>query len=94
MVGDLGEKVSYEYVNRAYKVNARAGARVRIDFAGTHGNEVREGTIIRHRGTTAYIHVRLDGEKTAHPYHPTWRIQYLSLTEQPNSAASAPKEPQ
>ena len=58
-----------------YKVPAFRGARVKA--------LQRPGTITGADGSR--IHVRLDGEKRAQPYHPTWRVEYLP--------AEPPKEP-
>jgi len=51
-------------------VPAKRGMRV----FSTHSN--RFGTII---GTTSgYLKIRLDGDKHAGCYHPTWRLNYLA----------------
>lgn len=50
-----------------YKVPAFRGARVKA--------LQRPGTITGSDG--AYIRVRLDGEKLARAYHPTWCMEYL-----------------
>lgn len=65
--------MSYDYVNRIYKVNAKAGERVKV--AG------RLGTIVRHRGSTAHVHVRFDGSRCIVPCHPTWEIEYLGAVK-------------
>lgn len=65
--------MSYDYINRTYKVNAKAGGRVCVD-----GNL---GTIVRHRGSTQYVHIRFDGEKRIAPSHPTWEIEYWAVAK-------------
>lgn len=59
------DKTSFRYVRAHYGVPARRGARVVADG--------KPGRITRGDGA----HIRLDGEKHARPWHPTWRIDYL-----------------
>jgi hypothetical protein len=51
--------MSFYYVRNHYNVPAKRGARVAY-----HG---KPGTVV---GATHYVHVRLDGEGFAKPYHP------------------------
>lgn len=59
--------MSMDYVRRYYGVPAKRGARVVADG--------RPGVIVGARG--AYIRVRLDGDKFARNWHPTWAMDYL-----------------
>lgn len=66
--------MSMEYIRRAYNVPAKRGALV--TFQG------KPGVITGSRG--AYLRIRLDGEKRAGIYHPTWEIEYIASDgEQP-----------
>lgn len=56
-----------EYIRRYYKVPAEKGARVRF--------EGKAGTILS-GASGPYLRVRLDGEKWARTYHPTWHLEY------------------
>lgn len=60
-----------EWVRLNYGVPARRGGRVRY----TGGSKPRLGTIVSKRG--AHIGIRLDGDKHAGSYHPTWQLEYL-----------------
>lgn len=59
----------YDYVRRYYNVPAYVGVRVRA--------EGKEGVIVEAKGSQQYVHIKLDGQKHAHPYHPTSGIEYL-----------------
>lgn len=63
---------SLEYIRRYYGVPARRGGRVEY----TGGVWPRSGTITGADGTR--LRIRLDGEKHAFPYHPTWKLRYFS----------------
>lgn len=58
-----------EYIRRYYRVPAFKGAKIK--YQGNDG-------VIR-GGTSSYLLVRLDGEKTNITCHPTWQIEYLEL---------------
>lgn len=58
--------MAMDYIRRAYNVPAKRGRRV--TFQG------RPGVITGSSG--AYLRIRLDGERRAGRYHPTWEIEY------------------
>jgi hypothetical protein len=60
--------VSAKYVRDYYQVPAKRGMRVVADG--------KPGVITGFAGPS--IRVRLDGEKHSAPWHPTWRMQYLT----------------
>jgi len=60
------------WIRKHYKVPAKRGMRVR--YTGKTGT-VQLGTITAAR--QGYLQVRLDGERKAKSYHPTWEIEYL-----------------
>lgn len=62
-----------DYIRRTYQVPAKRGGRVR--YTGRAAGE-RFGTILSARG--GYLRIRLDGDKHAGTYHPTWKLEYLS----------------
>jgi hypothetical protein len=66
--------MSMKYIRQKYGVRAKRGGRVRLTYG-----ERREGVIVSARGP--YIMVRMDGEKIAKPYHPTWRMEYLGTSD-------------
>lgn len=59
----------YDYVRRYYNVPAHIGVRVKVGG--------KEGIIVKANGSQQYVHIRLDGQKHANPYHPTDGIEYL-----------------
>lgn len=65
-----------EYIRRVYKVPARRGLRVIANG--------KSGVITGSRG--AYLRIRLDGMKKSHSYHPTWNIDYFSISGVTNQA--------
>ena len=76
--------MSMEYIRKTYGVQAKRGGRVRYtprknsgDYASTmiEAKPPRLGTITGADG--ARLRIRLDGDKRAMPYHPTWGIEYL-----------------
>lgn len=62
--------MSAKYVRDYYKVPAKRGMRVVANG--------KPGTIIGFSG--AHLRIRLDGEKYAGNWHPTWRIEYPEAT--------------
>lgn len=58
----------YEYVRRTYGVPAYIGMRVRLE---TPKGGRKEGELVQVYGQELYVHIRMDGEKRAFPYHPT-----------------------
>jgi hypothetical protein len=64
--------MSIEHIRESRCVPAKVGGRVRYT-GGKDGP--REGTIVG--GRDGYVQIRLDGEKRAGNYHPTWKLEYL-----------------
>lgn len=72
----LNEKelaVSIAQIRESRNVPAKVGGRVR--YTGASDGVPREGTIVGGKG--GYLQIRLDGEKNARNYHPTWKLEYL-----------------
>lgn len=69
----------FEYVNRAYNVNACLGRRVTVDG--------KPGTIIEDRG--GRIGVNFDSDKPGRslPCHPTWNVVYHEEIVKPRRAS-------
>jgi hypothetical protein len=65
--------MSLEYINRMYDLQIEVGGRVR--YTG-NPKAPREGEVTGAKGS--HVLIRLDGEKTEKPYHPTWELEYLS----------------
>lgn len=63
--------MSMNYIRRYYAVPAKRGMRVTVDGYS--------GTIVGSYGQ--YLRVRVDGEKHAGLWHPTWRVEYHQPTE-------------
>lgn len=63
------------FVRKYYRVPAKRG--VRVLYTGDGRGEY--GTILSARG--GRLRIRLDGMKHAHPFHPTWELQYLTDSE-------------
>lgn len=63
--------MSFDYINRSYGLNAQRGMRVRY----TGGKEPQIGTVTSAEG--AHLMIRLDGQRHAMPYHPTWKLEFL-----------------
>lgn len=63
-------------IRRYYGVPAKRGGRVRLG-PGFVRDGGREGTITGAQRGTMHVRVRLDGERHARPYHPTWELDYL-----------------
>jgi hypothetical protein len=65
--------MSMSYIRTAYQVPAKRGGRVR--YIGTFVPLF--GTIV---GATksGHLKVRMDGDKRAKKYHPTWLMTYLT----------------
>lgn len=61
----------FDYINETYGLNIKKGDRVRY----TGSKAARYGTIT---GTHAgKLKIKMDGDKSADIYHPTWNIEYL-----------------
>ena len=67
----MAEARDIEYIRNTYRVPAQAGQRVSY----TGGAWPKTGTITGAQGSNLLI--RLDGDTTAMPYHPTWELTYL-----------------
>lgn len=63
--------MSMESVRKRYSVPAKRGGRVEY----TGDAKPRQGTITS--ATNGRLNVKLDGEKRAYPFHPTWELRYL-----------------
>jgi hypothetical protein len=63
--------MSMQVIRGWYNVPAKRGARIR--YTGEKSPQL--GTIVASKGS--YIRIRMDGEKRAESYHPTWEIEYL-----------------
>jgi len=61
--------MSMAFIRRHHGVPAKRGMRV------FYKHEGRYGTILSARGD--YLRIRLDGDKWAGNYHPTWKLDYL-----------------
>lgn len=60
-----------ERIRSYYRVPAKRGGRV--EYTGE--KTPREGVITS--ATNGRLNIRLDGEKHAYPFHPTWELRYL-----------------
>jgi hypothetical protein len=69
-------EATLEYIRNYYRVPAYRGRRVR--YTGGAVPRVREGTIVGGASGNAYLLIRLDGERHARPYHPTYELEYLA----------------
>lgn len=65
------------WVRKTYAVPAKVGGRV--EYSGTAPSQF--GTICGAQG--GHLRIRLDGQKHALPYHPTWQLRYLDAEAQP-----------
>lgn len=63
--------MSIDYIRRRYQVPAKRGGRVIYTGEKTE----KQGVIASARG--GYLRIRMDGEKHARPYHPTWELAYV-----------------
>lgn len=63
--------MSLEYIRQTYNVPAKRGARV----AYTGNGRRQLGEITGAQG--AHLLIRIIGEKVAHAYHPTWKLEYI-----------------
>lgn len=61
------------WIRKRYAVPAKRGGR--IVYTGEGDDKPEYGTISSARG--GQLWVRLDGQKLAMPYHPTWKLSYL-----------------
>lgn len=63
--------MSMSWIRKTYGVPAKRGGRV--EYTGRGWSEL--GTITSAR--SGRVNIRLDGEKHAGPFHPTWALRYL-----------------
>lgn len=61
-----------QYIATTYSVPAVKGGRVEY----TGGKEPKLGTITG--AESGHLLIKLDGERHANPYHPTWELRYLA----------------
>lgn len=66
--GHTAYEASLSYIRASYQVPARRGRPVKVDG--------REGIIVG--GQDGHLLVKLRGEETPVPCHPTWRVQYFT----------------
>lgn len=62
------------YIRKTYRLDVKRGDRVRY----TGGNGEKFGTVTG--ASDAYLNIRMDGEKHAGRYHPTWELTLLPRT--------------
>lgn len=68
--------MSFEYIQRAYGVQAHKGRRVEY----TGGGDAVSGTIVGEAG--AHIMIRFDGDDfDSGPFHPTWALTYHGVAQ-------------
>lgn len=71
--------MSIEQIRQSRRVPAKIGGRV--IYSGSQDGAPRNGTIV---GTHAgYLKIRLDGDKHAGNYHPTWKLEYVATDKTP-----------
>ena len=68
--------MSIAQIRESRGVPAKVGGRVR--YTGSKDGQPRDGTIVGVRD--GYLQIRLDGEKHAGSYHPTWKLEFLPDT--------------
>lgn len=65
--------MSLQYIREYYGVPAKRGGRVKYTGSSRRGPEF--GTIVGSKG--AHVRIRIDGQKCAENYHPTYALNYL-----------------
>ena len=68
--------MSLIYIRNHYGVPAKRG--MTIEFTGA--SAPLRGVVVGASGV--YLRVRLDGEKRARTFHPTWEMKYLDKDDQ------------
>lgn len=63
--------MSIDWIRKQYGVPAKVGGRVEY----TGGKTPQIGTITGARG--GHLRIKLDGDFSSNPYHPTWELRYL-----------------
>jgi hypothetical protein len=66
--------MSIAWIRKTYRVPAKRGGRV--EYTGCGRSEL--GTITGAK--SGHLGIRLDGQKHALPFHPTWKLRYLDST--------------
>jgi hypothetical protein len=66
--------MSIDWIRKSYQVPAKVGGRVEY----TGGKTPCFGTITGARG--GHLRIKLDGDFSSNPYHPTWELRYLDDT--------------
>lgn len=62
----------FDYINKAYGLNIKKGDRVRYTLLS---GSIKEGVVVGvHAGS---LKIKMDSDKYADIYHPTWNIEYL-----------------
>lgn len=67
--------MNMQWIRDHYGVPAKRGGRVRYTPCEGSKDRPQLGTITS--AVDQYLRVRLDGERHAGRYHPTWQIEYL-----------------
>lgn len=62
---------SLHYINHTYGIEAKVGSRV----VYTGGETPKNGTVVG--ADQQYLKIKMDGEKQAGIYHPTWELLVL-----------------
>lgn len=69
--------MSMKWIRSQYGVPAKRGGRV--EYTPCEGSTDKTGRFGTITGTSGpHLLIRLDGEKHARPYHPTWQLRYLT----------------
>lgn len=66
--------MSIDWIRKNYQVPAKVGGRVEY----TGGTTPCFGTITGACG--GHLRIKLDGDLSSNPYHPTWELRYLDAT--------------
>lgn len=73
----MREADGMQWIRAYYDVPAKRGGRV--EYTPCEGSTDKPGKFGTITGTNGpHLLVRLDGEKHARPYHPTWQLDYLA----------------
>lgn len=68
--------MSMQWIRDHYGVPAKQGGRV--EYTPCEGSKDEAGKFGTITGTSGpHLLIRLDGQKNALPYHPTWQLRYL-----------------
>lgn len=72
--------MTMQWIRDYYGVPAKRGGRVEYTPCEGSKDSPRFGMIIGVSGP--HLKVRLDGDKNALPYHPTWQLRYLDAARE------------